>query len=200
MATVYKHLRNDTGTPFYVGAGKTTKRAYSTRNRNKHWHDIVNAHGYTVDIIHEGISWEEALKVEQYLISFYGRKDLGKGGLINLTDGGLGMSNYKQSEEQKAKIGITHTGRVFTEERKAKLSAALTGKPNSKISAALTGRVFTEEWKAKLSAAGKGKPKSEEHKANMRKAAKLRWESKAGLQKRAEMSELLTNYHKSINN
>ena len=80
---------------------------------------------------------------------------------------------YCKPEERKAFEGVLidqHYGKgcyndtrgdgTFSEEHKAKLSAAMTGKPKS------------EEHKAKLSAAMTGKPKSEEHKANMSAALK----------------------------
>lgn len=169
MATVYRHLRNDTGSPFYVGIGKTTKRAYSKYARNDHWHKLVNKAGYSVDIIYEGISWEEACKVEQYLIGLYGRKDLGKGGLVNMTDGGEGISGLKHTTETKAKQSAASLGKPKSEETKAKMSDTRKGKKASektieKLRAAATGRTLSEETKAKLR-----KPKSEEGKANMRK-------------------------------
>ena len=171
MAVLYRHIRLDSNQPFYIGIGKTEKRAYDKHKRNNHWNNIVQKHGYKVQIMLDDLSWEEACEKEREFIQLYGRKDLGKGGLVNLTDGGDGAF-----------------GAIISEETKAKLSAAL------------IGRTLSEDWKANVSKGLRGKPKSEEHKANMRKAAKLRWESRAGLQKRAEMSELLTNYYKSINN
>jgi len=139
MATVYRHLRNDTNTPFYVGIGKTNKRAYSKMGRTPYWKHIVEKHGYTVDIIYEGISREEACKVEQYLINFYGRYDLGKGELVNLTDGGEGVNGWKHTSEslynmKKAKKGkpASNKGIKQSEEHVAKRAAAMTGKKHSK--------------------------------------------------------------------
>jgi uncharacterized protein involved in tellurium resistance len=39
--------------------------------------------------------WEEACKKETFFISYYGRKDLGLGSLVNMTDGGF-IWRYKQ--------------------------------------------------------------------------------------------------------
>ena len=33
---LYRHIRLDLGSPFYIGIGKTEKRAYSKKNRNKY--------------------------------------------------------------------------------------------------------------------------------------------------------------------
>jgi hypothetical protein len=173
MAIVYKHIRKDTNMVFYIGIGKSEKRAYSKRQRNKHWRGVVNKHGYDVEIIQEGLSWEEAQKVEIELISKYGRHDLGKGSLVNQTDGGDGNNNQICTEETRLKMSKAHMGKVFSEESRAKISKALTGRKQSpehreknrlkqlgvspsaetrkKLSEANLGKVRTEETKEKLS-------------------------------------------------
>ncbi len=37
MAIVYKHIRLDNDTVFYIGIGKNQKRPYSKNYRNKYW-------------------------------------------------------------------------------------------------------------------------------------------------------------------
>lgn len=109
MAVVYQHKRNDTGEVFYVGIGSTEKRAYAKSKAdrtNNHWFHVVNKAGYTVEIIMKDISWNEAQYAERYLIAFYGRRNLGTGSLVNLTDGGDGVCGMKHSEETKRKIGL----------------------------------------------------------------------------------------------
>lgn len=93
MAIVYNHKRNDTGEIFYIGIGLSDKRAYSTKGRNKHWRHIVNKVGYSIEITHLNICREEAVVIEQYLITFYGRADKKLGNLVNMTDGGDGLLN-----------------------------------------------------------------------------------------------------------
>ena len=111
MAIVYRHIRLDTNMPFYIGIGQDEKRAYSKKNRNKHWHGVVNKHGYKVHIMMDDLTWEEACEKEREFIQLYGRKDLGLGTLVNLTDGGDGTVGYIQSEEHKAKRLDTMKGR-----------------------------------------------------------------------------------------
>ena len=87
------------------------------------------------------------------------------------------------SEEAKAKISATLTGRKLSEETKAKISAATKGRklpPRSeehkaKIGAANAGLKRSEEHKAKIGAANKDKTVSEETKAKMSAAHKARW-------------------------
>jgi predicted transcriptional regulator with HTH domain len=97
MAIVYIHRRKDIEDTFlnvfYVGIGSKKTRAKSLEGRTSNWFNIVNKHGHNIEITHENICWEEACAIEKYLISFYGRKDLKKGKLVNLTDGGDGLCN-----------------------------------------------------------------------------------------------------------
>src|SRR4051812_12243768 len=78
-----------TGEMFYIGKG-TLDRAYNpVRN------DLVNARiasfypkKHIVSILAKGLSETQALVNERKLITTLGRKDLGKGALLNLTNGG----------------------------------------------------------------------------------------------------------------
>ena len=93
MAVVYKHTRLDTGKIFYIGIGKNISRAYNKNHRTNWWKKIVKKSTYVVDILFDDIPYQEAIEVEKYLIKYYGRKDLGLGELVNMTDGGEGTEN-----------------------------------------------------------------------------------------------------------
>lgn len=187
MAYVYQHIRLDTNEVFYVGVGKEDKRAHDKRGRNKHWHHIVNKVGYSIEIIAEGITWEEACQKEKELIEYYGRKDLGLGPLVNMTDGGEGVPGIKRSpfsKEHKQKMANAKIGKKLSEEHKQKMSLGHKNRFNSgheykknrksqslskehkeKISKSLSGRKgipCSEEHKQKLSNSLKGKKRSEE--------------------------------------
>lgn len=101
MAVVYIHKRLDNGDVFYVGAGRSSSRAFDLKSRNKYWRNIVNKHGHEVCITHDDICIEEAFSIEKYLISFYGRIDLKTGTLVNLTDGGEGTINKSKESIEK---------------------------------------------------------------------------------------------------
>jgi predicted GIY-YIG superfamily endonuclease len=110
MAIVYQHKRLDTNEVFYVGIGKNINRAYSKHSRSKIWKDTIKNRKYSIEILFENLTWEEACIKEKELISKYGRKDLGTGSLINLTEGGEGVAN--PSEEVRRKNGEAHKGLI----------------------------------------------------------------------------------------
>lgn len=95
MAVVYKHIRLDTDEVFYIGIGKDISRITSKKNRNPHWHNIVNKHGYISEVIYEGITYEAAKNHEVQLIAKYGRRDCNKGPLVNMTRGGEGCPTHE---------------------------------------------------------------------------------------------------------
>src|SRR5688500_1295766 len=93
---IYRHIRLDTNTPFYIGMGSKEdgfypsteyERAYNTNDRTEFWHNIVNkAGGYVVEILLDDLSSFEACDKEREFISLYGREDKNTGILCNLTD------------------------------------------------------------------------------------------------------------------
>ena len=127
MAIVYRHRRLDNMQPFYIGIGKEEQRAYSKKNRNKHWLNTVNKNGYLVEILFRDINLKEACELEIFLIEEYGRNDLGDGYLVNMTNGGDGVS-----------------GKIFTEEYKEKISKSLLGNKRA------LGHKHDEETKKKM--------------------------------------------------
>jgi hypothetical protein len=147
MAYVYRHIRLDKNEPFYIGIGSDEeyKRANTNTRRNKHWVNI-SKFGYEVDILFDGLTWDEACVKEKEFISLYGRKDKNKGSLCNLTDGGDGC-----------------LGRIvtFSEESKRKMSEARKGKKPY---------IITDEIRKNLSIAAKKRGISKEHLAKMNKA------------------------------
>ena len=136
MAYVYQHVRLDTNEVFYVGISKDSnyKRSESKKHRNCHWHNIVNKAGFKVEIVHDNITIEEAAKEESRLINFYGRRDLEKGPLVNMTDGGEGSLNM--SEETKQKLRDHNIGKTIenhwskTEEGKLRIRQWTAGYKN----------------------------------------------------------------------
>lgn len=100
----YAYLRED-GTPYYIGKGKykhKTNQRYYRAYYGKHWVPIPLKE--RILILKNNITEEEAFKHEKYMISVFGRKNLDNGILLNLTDGGEGVSGFKLTEERKRDI------------------------------------------------------------------------------------------------
>jgi len=154
MACVYQHRRLDDNTIFYIGIGKYASRAYSKKQRNKYWKNIVNKVGYSVDILIDGCSIDDAKIVEIGMISDYGRADLKGGLLVNMTDGGDGTTNHSpeviKSISEKLK-GRIRSAEAVEKQRLTKIGTKLSNETKLKISNSHKGKVFTEEHKEKLS-------------------------------------------------
>ena len=126
---IYRHRRLDTHEVFYIGIG-SVKRSKS-KHRSSFWKNVVNKHGYYIEIVKNNLSWEEACELEQLLIQEYGRRDLQTGILVNLTDGGEGAPGTIVSEETKLKLRNKNKGKKLTEEHKKKIGLANKGRrPN----------------------------------------------------------------------
>ena len=155
---VYFHINPLKSHIFYVGIG-SIKRPYTKYKRNIIWQNIVNKYGYIIDIAHTDLSWESACNLEKFYINKLGRKDLKKGNLVNLTDGGDGNVGLIHSDEMKAKMkgnknGASRKNYTHSEETREKMSIALKGRVSPR-----KGQTFkhTDEAKLKISLAQLGK-------------------------------------------
>jgi hypothetical protein len=124
MAYVYRHIRLDKNEPFYIGIGtsKYYNRAHRNKNRSDLWKRIAKKGGYEVEILMDGLTWEQACEKEKEFISLYGRIDLKTGCLANMTNGGEGNLGAIISEKQKAAICESNKKRIFTDEDKKRMS------------------------------------------------------------------------------
>ena len=177
---VYKHVRLDNNTCFYIGKGKNGRK--DDPNRNPTHDSICKRHEYKVVIFKDKLNEAEAFKLEEDLIRCYVFK-MGYGILIkgymnkenkennrfltNKTWGGEGVSGYKFSEEQKQNLSESHKGKKQSEETIRKRSEKLKGKNNP-----MYGKKFSEEHKQKLSESHKGKKASEETKQKLSESHK----------------------------
>ena len=89
---------------FYIGKGCGWRyRDISGRKHNKHLYNKIQkyrANGLLIDNItfklYENLAENKAIQLEIQLIKEYGRRDLGEGSLLNLTDGGDGVVGLKR--------------------------------------------------------------------------------------------------------
>lgn len=199
MAYVYRHIRLDKNEVFYIGIGSdgSYKRAFSKKYRNRHWRFIVDQTDYEIEIMMDDLTWEQAQEKEREFICLYGRRDLDKGTLVNMTDGGDGLHN--PSLELREKYSKLYTGTTVDEARRNKISEGMRkseavkkinkgrvpwnkGKPRDeetkrKIAEKLTGTSLSEETKKKMSETRKGvkkKPVSDETRKKMSESRKGR--------------------------
>lgn len=173
---VYCHRRDDTGRVFYIGKGKNG-RAYSTRNRNKHWKNITTKTTYTVEFLSVNMVEEDSIELEVFLISEYRRYGVI---LVNMTLGGEGISGFHHSIETKARLSLLNKGKLssrkgipLTQEHKDKLSKARTGRTDTqetkdKKRVASTGKRHSQGTKDRISLASSGRVHSDESRKKMK--------------------------------
>ena len=153
---VYRHIRLDKNEPFYIGIGKTANfhRAYDFCHRRSFWKNIKAKTKIEVDILFTDLTLEEAKNKEIEFITLYGRKNLGTGSLVNLTNGGDQTYEVFLTQEQRTKISERNKGYKHTPEAKEKI--------------ALAAKSISQETRDKMSNSRKGKPRSPETIEKMR--------------------------------
>lgn len=211
---VYQHRKADTGDIFYVGKGKE-RRLVCKHNRNPHWLRTVNKHGFICEVIGEFDDESEALSVERKVIAEYRAAGTQ---LVNLTDGGEGVSGLKHTEATKQTISEIKKKQTVTPEARAKISEAnkkryldpheryrctahLKGKPShrrgktlsqetrQKMSASRTGKQCSAEARKKISEANQGKIRTQEQRSRL---AALRRGVPASEETKKKISESIT--------
>lgn len=156
MALVYRHIKPN-GEVFYIGIGVNKKRAYSKHGRNRYWHNVINKYGYEVQILTNGIDYDFAKEIEMLLIAHYGRRDLNRGTLVNLTDGAEGNQTLSENQLEGCKKRIIEYNKTkkdysFTQEKnyKEKMRKSLIGKHNKKVIDIETNVVYESLREASL--------------------------------------------------
>ena len=199
---VYKHIRKDNNTCFYVGKGKG--RRIKVPKRNKHFNRIRKKYGCYVVKIKENLTEKEAFALEREIIEDYvfvfgyginikGYRDYSdKKYLTNCTWGGEGVSGLnpyenkteeemeeirrKKSESMKGK----NKGKQLSKEHKQNIGKSVSGEKNGMWGKPSPNRgkkgLFhhSEEVKQKMSEKAKGRKCSEETKLKISESEKGR--------------------------
>ena len=143
--------------PIYIGKGKG-KRHIQLKDRNS----FITAKLAKIDnkpiilIIADNLKESEAFDLEKELITLIGRRDLGKGSLCNLSDGGEGPGGATRSLELRNRISNSMKGLVRSKETRDKISKYRMNNPlsqetRSKMSKARTGKTLSQATKDKIS-------------------------------------------------
>jgi hypothetical protein len=120
--------------PFYIGKGTRNRikmhllksRLNISTPKNNKIKKLLSLNLNPIEqILSNNIKNKDALRIEEKLIKIIGRKDINKGVLTNITNGGEGQD-----------------GRIVSRNTRKKISRALRGK--------FLGRVLTTEWKEKI--------------------------------------------------
>ena len=174
--------------PIYVGKGCGNRCQTHLKREDKHQftyrlRKIRNAGLKPIIVKNYEVDEDTAIEMEKFWIAIFGRKDLGLGPLLNLTDGGVGNSGYQVSDETKEKlrearakqvnVGHVPKGHKLTSEHKEKIRQAGIGRVQTeetkeKLRQHNMGHKISQETRDKISAKLKGIPLKPEHAAKMK--------------------------------
>lgn len=163
---VYRHIRLDTGRPFYFGKGHG-KRVMASSGRNKYWHNILRVTDIRVELIWRGLSEDQAYAKESKAIranKYFGFAEAN----FSLVGSRGGPAGIKRSDETRAKMSKAQRGKKMsrpnwrkgipaTEEFKRKCAEVQIGL-HAGPKHPMYGRTHTEEARMKISVGMKGKP------------------------------------------
>jgi hypothetical protein len=106
---VYRHIRLDSSTPFYVGKG-SLKRSRARWGRNSRWDRIVGKVGFRVEVVASFELEADAYTFEEKLIKTY--KTFGYCEANFSSGGNGGFSGVRRPEEFRKMIGACTKARL----------------------------------------------------------------------------------------
>lgn len=151
MFYAYVHCRPDFS-PFYVGKGQGSRCHKMNRTHNPHHQNIVKKYGAENILVGklDCSSEEIAFELEIGLIKCLSRSGVK---LVNLTEGGDGVSGHIHSAETRKKIGNIHRGKTMSPEACKKIAEAGRGRSHNaaaKLKMSIFAKNRSEEHQKKL--------------------------------------------------
>jgi hypothetical protein len=114
MNDYYVYVHTHEGKPFYVGKGRGDR--WLSRKRSAWWLRVTRKYkGFTTYKLHVRLSERDALYLEKKTIKEFRAQGFE---LVNLTDGGEGLSGFKHSDETRKKM----SHRKHSDETRKKMS------------------------------------------------------------------------------
>jgi hypothetical protein len=166
---VYQYYDPVRKEPIYIGKGygeRYKKHLWPSSLKKKHpfiqrinW---IKKQGKEPNILflYINLPEEKAFLLETRTIKEIGRKDLGKGSLLNLTNGGEGSSGVKPSIKTRIKMRQKQLGKHLSQEHK------------EKIARSHKGMKYPKEFGEKLRQANLGRQLTQKHKNKIKKSMK----------------------------
>ena len=152
---VYAYLRKSDLTPYYIGKGRY--------KRYKEKHSIaIPSDMSRIVFLETNLTEFGSFALERRMIKWYGRKDIGTGILRNQTDGGEGSAGIVHTQETRDKLSIAAKGKSKPPRTKEHMDRILEARKMNPRPGPNTGRVFSDEHRAKISAAAKNRVQSSE--------------------------------------
>lgn len=155
--------------PIYVGKGHGRRSHCHLTRKDRHpfvqrlQKMAKDGIAPTIEVI-PALNEEHAYFLEECLVPIFGRKDKGTGTLLNISDGGRGISKGTiRSPETRAKISAAQIGKKLSPEHRANIAKGGTGWRHTEeskraISEKNTGKQRTDAQRATISAGLRGKP------------------------------------------